>query len=111
MNTPIFETGIESEYFNSLPLPFSAQSVAVLPVKTVGVMAGKLFLAFETKKEFSKEDRRLLTSMADISGNALYRANILETLEQRVTDRTRELSTLYSITNIISRSFRSSIYA
>ena len=104
LNNSIFETGIESEHVNSLPLPFSAQSVAVLPVKTVGVMAGKLFLAFETKKEFSKEDRRLLTSMADIAGNALYRANILETLEQRVSDRTRELSTLYSITNIISRS-------
>lgn len=104
LNNPIFDPGTESESLHYFPLPFPVQSVAVLPVKTVGVIAGKLFLAFEAKKDFSKEDRRLLTSMADIAGNALYRANILETLEQRVADRTRELSTLYSITNIISRS-------
>ena len=104
LNSPIFETISESSLIPILPLPIAAQSIAVLPVKTLGVIAGKLYLAFDIKKDFSKEDRRLLTSMADIAGNALYRANILETLEQRVNDRTRELSTLYNITNIISRS-------
>lgn len=104
LNSPIFDSVNESEIYFPLPLPGEVQSYAILPVKTVGVIAGKLFLAFNTKREFSGEDRRLLTSMADIAGNALYRANILETLEQRVVDRTRELSTLYSITNIISRS-------
>lgn len=104
LNSPIFDSENLDENLAHLPLPRTVQSIAILPIKTVGVIAGKLYLAFDARREFSKEDRRLLTSMADIAGNALYRANILETLEQRVTDRTRELSTLYAITNIISRS-------
>lgn len=104
LQSPIFEAGSLSENSPYLPLPFPVQSIAILPVKTLGVVAGKLFLAFETKQEFTKEDRRLFTSMADISGSALHRARILGTLEQRVADRTRDLSTLYNIANIISRS-------
>jgi signal transduction histidine kinase len=42
---------------------------------------------------FLSDDVRLLTAMADIAANALYRALVMSTLEQRVTERTRELAT------------------
>ena len=100
---PIFEAHHGAELCDILPLKVQSQSAALMPLKTVGVIVGKLFIAFESKREFSEEDKRLLTSMVDIAGNALYRANILETLEQRVANRTQELATLYSIANIISR--------
>ncbi|MGH2628806.1 MAG: sensor histidine kinase, partial [Anaerolineales bacterium] len=41
---------------------------------------------------FSPSEVRLLTAIAEIAGNALHRAGVLETLEQRVAERTRELA-------------------
>lgn len=38
------------------------------------------------------DEGRLLTAVSDIAANALHRAEVLETLEQRVYDRTRELA-------------------
>lgn len=38
------------------------------------------------------EEARLLVAIADIAANALHRAEVLETLEQHVYDRTRELA-------------------
>ncbi len=40
---------------------------------------------------FREEDVRLLTAIAEMAGNALHRAGVMETLEERVHDRTREL--------------------
>jgi len=40
---------------------------------------------------FTQEDIRLLTAIADMAGNALHRAGVMETLEHRVAERTREL--------------------
>ena len=40
----------------------------------------------------SEEEVRLLSAVGDIAANALHRAEVLETLEQRVYDRTRELA-------------------
>lgn len=41
---------------------------------------------------FLSDDVRLLTAVADIAANALYRALVMSTLEQRVTERTHELA-------------------
>jgi len=41
---------------------------------------------------FADEELRLLAAIGDIAANALHRAEVLETLEQRVYDRTRELA-------------------
>ena len=40
---------------------------------------------------FEDEDVRLLTAIAEMAGNALNRAGVMETLEQRVTERTADL--------------------
>jgi signal transduction histidine kinase len=40
---------------------------------------------------FTQEDIRLLTAIADMAGNALHRAGVMETLEHRVAERTRAL--------------------
>ena len=40
---------------------------------------------------FREEDVRLLTAIAEMAGNALHRAGVMETLEERVHDRTHEL--------------------
>jgi signal transduction histidine kinase len=40
----------------------------------------------------TEEEARLLAAIADMAANALQRAEVLETLEQRVYDRTRELA-------------------
>ncbi len=45
-----------------------------------------------TARSFEQEDLRLLNAMAEIAGNALQRAGLMETLEQRVEERTRELA-------------------
>jgi signal transduction histidine kinase len=41
---------------------------------------------------FSESDARLLSAIAALGGNALQRAHVLETLEQRVEERTQELA-------------------
>ena len=46
------------------------------------------------KVGFSEEEVRLLTAINDIAASALHRARILETLEQRVQERTIELETM-----------------
>ena len=51
---------------------------------------------------FTEYDIRSLEAVAGIAANALQRALTLETLEQRVADRTRELATLYNVASIVT---------
>lgn len=100
---PLFLSNFNSHIFDFIPFPLPVQSLAILPIKTTRVMIGALALSFDERREFPSEHQRVLTSIADIGANALYRANLVETLEQRVALRTRELTTLYNIANIISK--------
>jgi len=43
------------------------------------------------KADFEEGEVRILTAIADMAANALHRTNLMETLEQRVLERTREL--------------------
>ena len=85
-------------------LPADLQSLALVPMKTVDEIVGALCLVFDECQEFSYEDQQLLISIVDIASNALYRENVLETLEQRVAARTNKLATLYDVASIFSRS-------
>ncbi len=77
-------------------------SGVLIPLKTAEATIGILHLGYSSHREFSDEERRLLTTIAEITGSALHRAGILETLEQRVADRTRELAALYEVSAVSS---------
>jgi len=66
------------------------QAVAWVPLiahdQTIGA------LGIGRRIAISDEDARLLAALGDIAANALQRAEIVETLEQRVAERTRELA-------------------
>ncbi len=100
---PLFSYTESKTLLSALPLADTARAVVLIPLKTVGVLVGKLFLIYENEREFSEDERRILISMVDFTGNALYRAKILDTLEQHVQNRTQDLTTLYGIANIISQ--------
>jgi len=64
---------------------------------------GLLQIAFAQSDRFLEEHRRPLVAIAEMGGNALQRLKVLETLEQRVADRTRELSALYEVSAVASQ--------
>jgi PAS domain S-box-containing protein len=74
-----------------VPLQSSTHSIGILGVD---LSPGK--------GSFNQEDLHLLTGIAEIAGNALQRASIMDTLENRVIERTRQLTALYGITSIAS---------
>jgi len=69
--------------------PTEAHAMACVPlieqIETIGA------LSIGRSTPFSPRELRLLQAIADIAANALYRVSIVETLEQRVADRTRAL--------------------
>jgi GAF domain-containing protein len=77
-------------------------STAFLPLQTSEGIVGIMLLAWSQHAEFTDEECRLLAAIADIAGNALDRARVMETLEHQVSVRTRDLSVLYEVTAIAS---------
>lgn len=75
------ETELRSRVRSQISLPLRTQE------DTVGVM----HIGLQKQRAFADQEVQLLTAVADIAANALYRAAVLETLEQRVVERTREL--------------------
>ena len=67
-----------------------ARAVAAVPLTAPDTFIGALWIGRQS--DLAEGDVRLLSGIAEIAANALYRAGIVETLEQRVADRTRELS-------------------
>lgn len=53
---------------------------------------GVLAIYAPAPRAFTEAELRLLSAIAEVGGNALQRARVLETLEQRVEARTRELA-------------------
>lgn len=76
-----FEKGVDFASAMYAPLRAGEQIVGVISLTYV-----------ESKRSFIQEDIRLLSAMAEIAGNALHRATILEGLEQRVAERTADLA-------------------
>jgi len=74
-----------------------------LPIHVDAQLAG--FLAchsYSGARLGLENERRVLETVVAMIGGALQRATALETLEQRVADRTQELSTLYRVTSLTS---------
>lgn len=63
-----------------------------LPLRTSeGQTVGVLQLGWAERRRFPPEETHLLVVLAEMSANALDRAHAMETLEQRVAERTAEL--------------------
>lgn len=64
-----------------------------LPLRTNDMTVGVLHLGLhDVGREFTEREVHLLTAVADLAGSAIYRAIVMETLEQRVEERTRDLA-------------------
>jgi signal transduction histidine kinase len=77
---------VDVERFNQV------RSIMCVPLMDGGLAFGALWIGHRSPHGFVNDELRWLTAIADIAANALHRANVLETLEQRVAERTRELS-------------------
>jgi len=66
------------------------QAVAGVPLIEQGQTIGAIWIGRQT--DLSSDELRLLHVICEITANALYRAKVLETLEERVAERTRELA-------------------
>jgi len=63
-----------------------------LPLWVQERVVGILYVGLDHEYAFSDTDVQLLTAVADIAGTAIDRAIVLNTLEQRIVLRTRELA-------------------
>jgi signal transduction histidine kinase len=72
-------------------------ALAIIPLTTTDQAVGLFFLGRFRPELFSVLEVRELNAVAELGGNAFNRAAIMETLEQRVKDRTRAIATLYDI--------------
>lgn len=61
-----------------------------VPIRTAIQTIGAFYLAL--KQELKPQEISLLMTLTEIAGNALYRAEAIATLEQRVNERTSELA-------------------
>ncbi len=67
------------------------QSSISIPLRTQEETIGVLQLGMPREKDITADELRLLMAIAEIAGNAMHRARVLETLEQRVHERTLDL--------------------
>ena len=68
------------------------RSVMSVPLRTHEGVIGVMNVGSRRAQPFTPTEIHLLTAIAEVAGNALQRANLLETLEERVSQRTRELA-------------------
>lgn len=68
----------------------------VAPMQAAGHSLGLLVFFFEP--HFEPSQHWPLAAIAEMGANAIQRVRLMETLEQLVADRTRDLSTLYEVT-------------
>ena len=73
-----------------------------MPLKATHTMLGLMHIAFnDHRHQLNRSEREILTTIAEIAGISLHRAQITETLEQRVIERTRSLQALYNIRKVV----------
>jgi signal transduction histidine kinase/DNA-binding NarL/FixJ family response regulator len=81
-----------------------ARSALCAPLKAGTQIIGVANVESRRRNGFSAADERLLVIFAWQLAAAIERMRLMETLEQRVADRTRELSVLYDVTTVASKS-------
>lgn len=68
------------------------QTAIYAPLRAGTEISGIVAVVAHAGETLESDDLRLLQAMAEIAGSALQRAGLMETLEQRVEERTRELA-------------------
>ena len=76
-------------------------SGAWLPIRSTNAIIGVIVIAVEKTQKFDKNSVRLLTTLAEIAGNAIYRAKLHEHTKEQV----KRLTALSSIDTAISTNF------
>ena len=69
----------------------TARASLSVPLQTQDQLVGVLNVWFTETHYFTHENEAFMVAMAEIAGNAIHRATVLATLEQRVEERTQEL--------------------
>lgn len=67
-------------------------SAISLPLQTEDELLGVMHIGSDQKRQYTEADVRLLTAVSHIAANALKRASVTDTLEERVAQRTQELA-------------------
>jgi GAF domain-containing protein len=70
----------------------NVRSSIAVPLRRRDEVVGVMHVGAPEPHDFTESEIRLLSTIAEIAGNALQRAALLETLEQRVAQRTYELA-------------------
>ncbi len=80
------------------------RSALCVPLRAGDHILGVINAESQHPDHFTPADERLLTTFASQLATAIENVRLMETLEQRVADRTRELAALYDVTAIASES-------
>ncbi|MBP7690217.1 MAG: PAS domain S-box protein, partial [Thermoflexales bacterium] len=88
---PYLHNDVQADPLFALPDELNGiRAAACSPLSTQEAVIGALWIG--RKSDLLDSELRLLVGMTEMAANALYRVGLVETLEQRVADRTRELS-------------------
>jgi PAS domain S-box-containing protein len=74
----------------------------LVPLRSTNTLAAMMALGYTHPRRLLDHERSALLSLAEMGGNALHRSGLMEMLEKRVTDRTRELRSLYDLTVFVN---------
>ena len=69
----------------------------ITPLKSGESTLGLMFLGYAHPSQITDTQFRLALAITDMAGNALHRMSIADALEEMVTDRTRDLETIYRV--------------
>ena len=83
--------------------PSGLGACAIVPLKSFATTVGVLAVFCREARTFPPQTRALVTAFTDIVGYAIERRRTMTTLEERVTDRTRDLSALYQVMTIANQ--------
>jgi PAS domain S-box-containing protein len=80
------------------------RSYAFIPIKVSEASMGAVFFGYQTRYTSLQENFNLMSALAEIAGNTIYRNRMHERLERLVDNRTKDLETIYNITLVASQS-------
>jgi len=77
-------------------------TLVLAPIRAESAMVGVIYMAFRNPKEISLDDEQLMRSYVEAGGNTIHRIEVMERLEQTISNRENELAVIYDIMSIAS---------